>query len=111
MSRLILGDDVVAILDLQTAAGGAANVAAATEVKAVLVDRQRSAALFPVVTCSAGTAGADWAAGKVAVVVSGAATAGITAPVGQWEVQVVQGGLKTTYLDVGLVTLVRGLIP
>ncbi len=111
MSYLVTGDDTDVSLAVQTSAGVAVDISTATSVKARLVAYDRSAALTPTYTLTNGYGGSTWNTGAIVVPVLGTDTDGIVTNSGAWEVQVILGGKKTTYLDTGRVNIIKGYIP
>ena len=111
MTSIVTGDDIDLSVPLQDAGGGFINVSTATEIKVALVNTGRTSALAGPYTAASGTTGAAWAVGVVVVRVPAADSALITVSGVLVEAQVTLAGVKTTYLGVDVVGVVRGVIP
>jgi len=105
---LVTGDDFHALVDL-TENDLAYVVDGAASVKACIVSLDHRSAFCTAVAQSSGAIGANWPAGRVAVVLNAAATAAIVKyGLAQIEIQVEQGGGKYTWF--AGVRIVKGQI-
>jgi hypothetical protein len=111
MSRLVTGDDTDVTVECFGADDLPANLSTATEIKAVLVSIDRTESLTPIYTCLSNSPGADWANGKVVVLLNGTDTAALENKRCSWEIQAILNGRKKTFLDDGIVQIVKGRIP
>jgi hypothetical protein len=110
-TQIVTGDDIDLSISLQTSAGVAVNVSAATEIKVALVNTGRTGYQAGPYTASSGTSGASWSTGVVVVRIPSADSTAITVSVVEVEVQVIIASVKTTYLGVATAQVVRGVIP
>lgn len=105
---LVTGDDFYLLVDLTTNEVAQA-VDGAAEVKARVVSLDHRTALSAAVTQAPGADGADWAAGRIAVLLDTATTAAITRyGRAQIELQVNQGGGKFSWFAPAMI--VKGQI-
>jgi hypothetical protein len=111
MSRLVTGDDSDVTVDCLGSDDQPVNLSTATEIKAVLVSIDRTESLTPIYNCLSNSPGADWAIGKVVVLLNGIDTAALENRRCSWEIQAIIGGRKKTFLDEGAVLIVKGRIP
>lgn len=94
---LVTGDDFYALVDL-TENDLAYAVDLAATVKARIVALDHRSALSAEVAQASGTAGANWAVGRIAVLLNAAATVAIVKyGLAQIEIQVEQAGAKYTW--------------
>jgi hypothetical protein len=106
-----MGEDTDVRIDLIGVDGAVADVSAASEIKAVLVRLDESGTITPVYTLTSGYADSDWAHGKVVAPVLSADTSTAAYGFGVWQVQVVIGGKKRTFIGSDRVDLIPDWIP
>ena len=73
------------------------------QVRAALT--RRGVTVGPVVTCSSGTAGADWATSLIVVVFTAAETSTMTTGQTTLEIEIVDGGITSTFRVPGVAVL------
>jgi hypothetical protein len=111
MTQIVTGDDISFTVQLENSAGAFPNISTATNVKVALVNSARTNILAGPYVASSSTPGADWATGLLVVLIPGTDTANLFDIASLAEAQVIIGSAKTTYLGVGKISIIRGLIP
>jgi hypothetical protein len=109
MTDVTIGDDVTVLATLRRG-GAVVNLASATSVKFAVKDAL-GRLVGSVITAASGDAGANWTTGVVACIFPAAATTAWAQDALTLEIQVIQGGVRSTWRQAAILQPVQGVIP